>query len=99
MDVPAPATVAFAIHGPIARDDLPGLCDRVCALLRESRGAVAICDVSGVEVDAVTIDALARLQLAARRHGCRIRLCSASRELLGLVDLMGLTDVLPCAER
>ena len=24
----------FAIWGPIARDDLPGLCDRVCALLQ-----------------------------------------------------------------
>ena len=28
-----PKTIAFAIHGPICRDDLPGLCDRVCATL------------------------------------------------------------------
>jgi ABC-type transporter Mla MlaB component len=96
MDVPAPATLAFAIRGPIARGDLPGLCDRVCALLAETPATVAVCDVRGVQVDAVTIDAVARLQLAARRHDCRIRLCNASSELLALVDFMGLTDVLPC---
>jgi ABC-type transporter Mla MlaB component len=93
-------TLSFAIEGPIAREDLPGLCDRVCNLLQSTETDVAICDVSGVQVDAVTVDALARLQLAARRHGCRIRLCgSASPELLALVELMGLTDVLPCGER
>ena len=85
----------FAIWGPIARDDLPGLCDRVCALLRESGADVTRCDVSGVDVDAVTVDALARLQLAALRHGCQIRLRNASAELLELVDFMGLGDVLP----
>ena len=29
--------VTFAIRGPIARSDLPGLCERVCALLKERR--------------------------------------------------------------
>ena len=84
----------FAIWGPIARDDLPGLCDRVCALLEQNGAGVALCDVSGVGVDAVTVDALARLQLGARRHGCRVRLQHASSELLELVAFMGLTDVL-----
>ena len=90
-----PHTVAFRISGPIERDDLPGLCDRVCALLRESGADIAVCDVRGVEPDAVTVDALARLQLAARRLCCQVRLRNASEELLGLVDLMGLEDVLP----
>jgi ABC-type transporter Mla MlaB component len=91
------STLSFAIEGPITREDLPGLCERVRDLLQSSGADVAICDVSGVQVDAVTVDALARLQLAARRHGCRIRLCgSASPQLLALVELMGLTDVLPC---
>jgi ABC-type transporter Mla MlaB component len=92
-----PRTLSFAIEGPITRDDLPGLCDRVCHLLGSSDAEVAVCDVSGVQVDAVTVDALARLQLAARRHGCRIRLCgNASPELVELVEFMGLTNVLPC---
>jgi ABC-type transporter Mla MlaB component len=96
MGVPPPATITFAIEGPIARSDLPGLCGRVCALLSESGADVAVCNVRGVEVDAVTVDALARLQLAARRHGCQVRLCGASEPLLELMRFMGLTDVLPC---
>jgi hypothetical protein len=52
-------------------------------------------DVSKVEPNAVTIDAIARLQLAARRQGCQVRLCHASSELLELVAFMGLRDVLP----
>jgi len=85
---------SFAIRGPIMRADLGGLCDRVCALLHGSGASVAHCDVTGVESDAVTVDALARLQLAAQRIGCRVRLRNASDELRDLVALMGLTDVL-----
>ena len=94
MAASAPATVAFAVRGPISRGDLPGLCDRVCGLLGESRPAVALCYVGGIEPDAVTVDALARLQLAARRYGCRVRLRHASEELRDLVAFMGLEDVL-----
>ncbi len=95
MAAPAPETTVFAIRGPIEPSDLPGLCDRVCALLARSRAGVVLCDVRGVEPDAVTVDALARLQLAARRRGCQVRLCRASSELLELVDFMGLKNVLP----
>lgn len=93
--VPNPSrTIAFTIEGPIARADLPGLCDRVCRLLEQGRPEVAFCDVLGIDPDAVTVDALARLQLAARRHGCRVHLRNASGELLELVAFMGLEDVL-----
>jgi ABC-type transporter Mla MlaB component len=96
MPTSRPLEVAFAINGPITRVDLPGLCDRLCRLLRPN-GAGVTCDVSGLDPDAVTIDALARLQLAARRRGCEVRLCNASNDLLELVELMGLSTVL--AER
>ena len=95
MGTSARQTLAFAIRGPIARHDVPGLCDRVCALLRNSGAHVVRCNVAGVGPDAVTVDALARLQLAARRHGCQVRLRNASDELLELVAFMGLRDVLP----
>jgi ABC-type transporter Mla MlaB component len=85
----------FAIHGPIARDDLPGLYSRVCATLTQAREELLICDVKDVDADAVTVDALARLGLAARRHGCQVRLRGANQELRELVDFMGLADVLP----
>jgi ABC-type transporter Mla MlaB component len=98
MGAPAPDTVAFAIRGPITRADLPGLCDRVCALLTESRADIALCDVCDIEPDAVTVDALLRLQLAARRNGCRVQLRGASPVLCELVRFMGLADVL-CMSR
>jgi ABC-type transporter Mla MlaB component len=69
----------------------------VCAVLGEC-GSVVRCDVTGVEPDAVCVDALARLQLAARRRGCWVRLENASPHLLELVNLMGLTHVLPAGD-
>ncbi|MBD0291506.1 MAG: STAS domain-containing protein [Thermoleophilia bacterium] len=95
MGVSAERSVAFTVRGPIAPADLPGLCERVCGLLSAGAADVVVCDVRTVEPDAVTVDALARLQLAARRTGCRVRLRHASRELRELVAFMGLTDVLP----
>jgi ABC-type transporter Mla MlaB component len=94
MPTTGPHEVAFAIRGPIRRADLPGLCDRVCAVLAENTAVVADCDVAGVDPDAVTVDALARLQVAAMRRGCAVRLQNASEQLVELVELMGLTHVL-----
>jgi ABC-type transporter Mla MlaB component len=95
MGAAGSSTITFAIRGPIARADLPGLCERVCALLSGQHCAVVDCDVTAVRADAVTVDALARLQLAAHRYGCRIQLRRASPELLALLSLMGLADVVP----
>lgn len=91
----SPGTITFAVWGPIARDDLAGLSARLCALLTEADATLALCDVAGVEVDAVAVEALARLQLLARRHRCRIRLRNVSDELRDLITFMGLEDVLP----
>ena len=87
-------TIAFAVRGPIERPDLPGLCDRICALFARTAPTVAYCDVSDVPADAVTVDALARLQLAAKRCACMVRLRNASPQLLALVAFMGLENVL-----
>jgi ABC-type transporter Mla MlaB component len=96
MGSPPHQTVTFAVRGPIGREDLPGLAARACALLERTGAGLAICDVSGVVADAVTVDALARLQLGAKRYGCEVRLCSASPELRDLLAFMGLRDVLLC---
>ena len=95
MSASSPRTIAFAIYGPIARSDLPGLCDRVCALLTGTDADVAFCNVQGIAPDAVTVDALARLQLAAKRNACQVRLRQTSPELRDLLRFMGLRDVLP----
>ncbi len=94
MAAPVPQTVVFALDGPMARTDLPLLCEQIGALLETTGAEIALCDVSAVEPDAMSVDALARLQLAARRRGCRARLRGASGELLDLVAFMGLRDVL-----
>jgi len=94
MSAPPQETLAFAVHGPIGRDDLPGLCSRVCTLFAAGRPGVALCDVYTVDPDAVTVDALARLQLAAKRRGYEVRLRNASSELRELVAFMGLENVL-----
>jgi ABC-type transporter Mla MlaB component len=85
--------IAFSVRGPVARADLPGLCERICSVLTAAPGENACCDVADVPPDAVTVDALARLQLAAHRTGCSIRLRNASPELRELVAFMGLSDV------
>ncbi len=95
MPTPERSAITFVISGPIAPSDLSGLCTRICALLEGSDAAVAFCDVQGVNADAVTVDALARLQLAARRQECQVRLRGVSDELRELVAFMGLRDVLP----
>jgi ABC-type transporter Mla MlaB component len=87
--------LTFVINGPIARSDLPGLYRRVCGLLEGSDAVVAFCEVERVNADAVTVDALARLQLLARRRDCQVRLRGASDELRELVGFMGLDAVLP----
>jgi ABC-type transporter Mla MlaB component len=88
--------LTFAIDGPITRADLERLSCHICALLEEHEADVAYCEVRG-GLDAVTVDALCRLQLAAKRRGCKVRLRNASGDLLDLVAFMGLDGVLPCA--
>lgn len=69
--------------------------------IRRGRGCTTIvCDVGSIAsppgID--TVHALARLQLAAMRVGCRIRLRAASLQLQQLLGFMGLADVFPLAE-
>jgi hypothetical protein len=45
-------------------------------------------------VSLATVEALARLQLAARRRGLELRVLVASRELRELIDFCGLGSVL-----
>jgi ABC-type transporter Mla MlaB component len=95
MATSPPRTVTLTIESPLQRGDLPGLFSRTCALLAQERGCeLLLCEVGGVAADALAVDALARLALAARRSGCEVRLRGASPELIDLIELIGLTDVL-----
>jgi hypothetical protein len=93
------STTVFTIRGPLGPTDLPGLCARLRASLVTEPAEVAFCDVDElVEPDLLTVDALARLQLAARRLGCGMRLRDAPPELHGLVAFAGLDEAVPSAE-
>jgi len=86
----------LTVDGPALRD-VATLCERV-------RGLLARVDVDEVTLDvraivapsAATVDALARVQLSARRAGGAIRLRNADEELRGLLAFAGLDAVLPC---
>lgn len=90
-----PRRLELAIRSPLARPDLPGLCTRLRALLHGAGTTTVVCDVGDALTDAVLVDALARLQLTAREHGCELRVRNASAELRDLVAFCGLEDVLP----
>lgn len=87
------SVTALSIWGPLRREDLSGLYGRVCADLAARPAGEVPCDVAGLDADAVAVEALARLQLAARRGSQRVVLSGASEELCSVVELMGLTDV------
>jgi hypothetical protein len=92
-------SVVFVVRGPITAGDIPGLCTRVRGLFDGGEVDRVVCDVTDLTApDGVTIDALARLQLAARRRGCRVVLRGACIDLLGLLAAAGLSDVVPLAD-
>ncbi len=97
MAVPTGDTCCFVVRGPLERRDLPGLRARLDLVLTQTRPMTVLCDVSRVPADAVAVDALARLQLTAGRHGARIWLVDASAGLRGLRRLAGLDEALPDA--
>ncbi|WP_326672915.1 STAS domain-containing protein [Streptomyces canus] len=89
VDAMTPAVLVLA--GPVTRDEVTGLSDEVRALLRTTRAGVVVCDVAGLGPPGLgTVDLLARLQLAARRAGGRIRLRDPDPGLHALLDLVGL---------
>jgi hypothetical protein len=94
------AQIRLAMNDGIDRADIPGLCERARVMLVDDAADQLVCDVAAIVVpDAVTVDALARLQLTARRLGRRASVEHASAELCGLLAFMGLSDVLPLSER
>ena len=54
---------------------------------------VIVCEAGRLAADGTTVDALARMQLLARRQGYRIQLRGASPELLELLEFVGLSDL------
>ena len=91
------SSTALILSGPVAREDVPKLLERVRVILDRYEGDLIVCDVGSLDdPDAVTLDLLCRLQLTARRSGRRLLLLDAAGELKDLIDWAGLTEALPC---
>ncbi|WP_143667035.1 STAS domain-containing protein [Streptomyces sp. FBKL.4005] len=89
VDAENPAVLV--LPGPVRSDEVPGLCDEVRALMEGSEARVVVCDVGGLGPPGLAaVDLLARLELAARRAGGRIRLRDPDPALPALLDLVGL---------
>jgi anti-anti-sigma regulatory factor len=63
-------------------------------VLRHGDAEVVVARLGAVRPDMALVDALCRLQLAARRLGCSIALREPSPELRALLDLVGLAVVI-----
>ena len=89
------SAISFAVGATLIRADIPALCGDLAEVLRGRDRGVVVCDVTAmVRPDVVTVEALARLCLTARRHGWRLVVSGGSAALLELADLLGLTDAL-----
>ncbi|MEU9345938.1 STAS domain-containing protein [Streptomyces sp. NPDC048278] len=94
VDAVTPAVLMLS--GPVVRDEVPGLCDDVRELLGAGgaggpRRRVVVCDVGGLGPPGLAaVDLLARLELAARRAGGRIRLRDPDPALRSLLRFVGL---------
>jgi ABC-type transporter Mla MlaB component len=97
---PEQGRIDLAIDGPITPDDVPVQGERLHALPGAGDADLVVCDVAALtDADAAALDALARLQLAAKRSGRRIRLGRPCDRLRDLLALCGLDEALPVADR
>jgi anti-anti-sigma regulatory factor len=100
VSFPEPTTIEFTIGAVVARADIPALTERAQRLMAGVNANRLVCDVGAItSPDAVTVDALARLQLTARRLGCHVRLEHASPQLRELLSFVGLSEVLLLGRR
>ena len=95
----APATApsrapGIALAGRIGPDDAGALATCVCARVAAGERGPLGCDVARLEdPDMGTVDALARMALAARRLGRNVELRHARPDLLELLVLAGLDEL------
>ncbi|MEW2621737.1 STAS domain-containing protein [Streptomyces sp. NPDC048106] len=89
MDAEEPPVLV--LPGPVGRDGIPVLCDAVRSALERTGARVVVCDAGALgPLGLAQVDLLARLELAARRAGGRIRLRAPAPALLALLALAGL---------
>jgi hypothetical protein len=94
LSAPSPPDTSLVLSGSVQPAQIPMLCDRLGDLVAGGAAGLVVCDVSRVVVNLDAVEALARLELAARRLGTRITIFGASSQLDGLIASCGLVGVL-----
>lgn len=93
-----PKAIVVVLDSQISSKSIPRLCENLRAVLEASDADVVVCDVGTlVAASPVTLDvldALARLQLTAKRVGRRLHVANASSQLRTLLTLTGLSETL-----
>jgi hypothetical protein len=93
----APGELHVAIGGSIDGDDVENTCDGTGFDADEPALTRVVCHVDPVaNPDVGTVDALARMQLAARRRGWELWVEGATERMRELLALTGLEDVVRC---
>ena len=86
-------SLVLVLDGPAGATMVDALCDRMAIALTHTSADVVVCDIaSPTEANVALVNALARMQLTARRLGRSITVRHACPEVRHLLDLLGLTD-------
>ena len=93
---PSRSAIVVVVPGSMDPEAIADLCERVRALVESRATRPVVCDVSALtEPDARALDAIARLQLIARRAGIPVGLYDPPAILVDLLALTGLSDAIP----
>ena len=85
---------AGGVGGDGCSNAMPGAGSRARIVLIDGDAEIGLGRVVGVRADLALVDALARLELAARRRGCVLRLREPCAELRAVLELAGLSELL-----
>ncbi|MBP0457945.1 STAS domain-containing protein [Streptomyces montanisoli] len=90
--------IVLILAGPLTAGSAPRACAELAArAVRGESGGAPLVEVRvglAVRADLAAVEALARLRLTARRHGCELVVRGASAELVALLHALGLGRVL-----
>lgn len=89
VDEPEPPAPILPV-APAGEEDLSRLCDSARSLLAATGATELVCDASALPPDLAAVNALARLELTARRAGARIVVRDPDPLLRNLLELVGL---------
>ena len=90
------SSTVIVLYEGVRPADIRRLYEEMRRALEKDQTSIVICDVGSItQPDATIVDAIARLQLTARRMDCVLHLKDVCPRLRELLDLAGLADVIP----